>query len=219
MVPVSFPPLPVKPNKKIAKANQNPTIDASEILKAFFGISPQRVEREIEDLESMAGLLRSLERDFARVTWPTARDLAESFHRRLLLGKKVTLKSQLPPDLILFSATVSAHRIAELSCSLATGRGRLSELAGHFEILEESGELDGKAPDVLLSNELLEKIHDSVFLEILHRYDLGEYGQIFEKDRPLYEMRFDRGRCLIDGSLTSLRSRATRSSVRPASRP
>ena len=176
-------------------------MDVSEILRAFFGISPQRIEREIDDLESKVSQFRSLEREFGRVTWPAAGALAESFHRRLLLGKKVTLKSQLPPDLILFSATVSAHRIAELSCSVATDRGRLSELAGLFEILEETGAFDDGAPDVLLSNELLEKIHDSVFLEILRRYDLNGCGRIFEEDRPLYEMRFEVGRRLADGSL------------------
>lgn len=208
----------MKANRKIAEANQKNSIDDSAILRIFLDISPQRVKREIEDLESKAKQLRSLERNFGRRTWPTAGEMAESFHRRLLLGKRVTLKSQLHPDLILFSATVSAHRIAELSCSVATGKGRLSELAGVFEVLEKSGELDSKAPDVLLSNQLLEQIHDSVFLEILRRYDLNEYGRIFEDNRPLYEMRFGAGRSLIGDKLTSLRSRATRSAVPPATR-
>ncbi len=204
----------VKQIRKIRKVVPKSRIEISEILRAFFGISPQRIERDFDALESKVSQFRSLEREFEPGPCPTARDLAETIHRHFLLGKKVTIRSQLPPDLILFSATVSAHRIAELSCSVATGKGRLSELAGLFEILEKSGELDGKAPDVLLSNELLEQIHDSVFLEILRRYDLNEYGRIFEEDRSLYEMRFEAGRRLVDGGLDRSQSGAGGGSAR-----
>ena len=101
--------------------------------------------------------------------------------------------SRLPADLILFLSTQMAHEVAEMSCAAATGKGQLSEFA---QIFEGSGcEFYFEESLVKESDRLLTQIHDMVV--VLKRYQLPRYAARFEQNRPLYEIRFEVGRCLV----------------------
>lgn len=183
--------------------NQIAKSDISDVLQAFLGIPPRRIKEGLLEVESCGAGLRKLERSYFSTRGGTPESEGESYHRRLLLGKKMSLSSRLPADLVLFSATVTAHEIAELSCSAATGTGMLSNLTRQLDDWKEEGDEMTYSSVILQSEALLERVHDSVFLEILRRYELEGYGRLFEKNRPLYEVRFEVGRRLVDASLVN----------------
>ena len=170
---------------------------ASDLLSSLLGISQERINLELEGLGENEAKWRAQEREFLRGTRQRPQDEAESYHRRLLLGNKMNQFSKLPSDLILFAVTVTAHQIGELACCVSSGKGGLKELALRFESFEQAENLDYHSSEILQSDQMLEKIHDSVFLSILDRYDLKKYGLLYEENRPLYEIRFEVGRRLV----------------------
>lgn len=168
----------------------------NQILKGFFAILPSRIAADFDSLASSKKLLREEEKSFRSRRWSDPGEVVESLHRRLLLGSESSRNSSLPGDLLLFSATLAAHEIACLSCSVSTGSGVLRDLAGMIESAE-----DGKEEKIRLSETLFEQIHDSVFVEVLERYAMKKYAVIFESNRPLYEIRSEVGRRLIMGGV------------------
>lgn len=174
----------------------------SEVLRDFFAMSPSQVRKDLEKLRNFDGrkeALRELEKILTREGYRTSGEMVDSFHRRLLLAAAMNRTSKLPDDLLLFSATVTAHEIAEMSCSAATGTGVLGVLAEVFECRDY---LDGSAQknaEVTFSDQMLNRINDSVFLEVLSRYGLERYGEIFERNRALYDIRWEVGRLLVSG--------------------
>ncbi len=175
--------------------------EVSDLLRSFFAISPQRILLDLRNIESQADEHRKEEARVRRLGCDRLSDLAESYHRRLLLGHNMLQVSMLPPDLVLFAATVTAHEIAELSCANSCGRGRSLELCQILENLEGSSRLDEFSNAVFASDVMIAKIHDAVFLEILVRYGMDQVASLFEDNRPLYEIRCAVGRQLIVGEL------------------
>jgi len=172
-------------------------------MKAFLAISPLEIKSDLRSLEDRADEWRSLENSFQDSEDGNPEEIARSFHRQLLLGVNLTRVSMLPRDLVLFIVTLTAHEIAELACSAASGRGRLLELRAVIERLEESGEWDETTADVVLSDSLIERVHDSVFLEVLHRYGLSQPARLYEEKRATYDICCEVGRRLITGNPVS----------------
>ena len=172
-----------------------------QVLKAFFAIRPCRISSDLGSLSSLRSTLRAQEKFFSENGWETSGQIVESFHRRLLLSYEMSRVSKLPRDLVLFSATLTAHEIAELSCAASTGSGMLGELAGMAELREDSGQAEEVKERAVLSARLFDRIHDAVFLEVLERYGMRKYALIFEQNRPLYEIRCEVGRRLLSPDL------------------
>ena len=174
---------------------------ASQVLKDFFAILPCHISKGFRSLKTRKCDFREQEDSFRLNGWETSGQIVESFHRRLLLSSEMSRNSKLPGDLVLFSATLTAHEIAELSCAASTGSGMLKKLVGMEESLADSGQPEGAKERAVLSERLFDQIHDAVFLEVLDRYGMRKYAQIFEKNRPLYEIRCEVGRRLLSPDL------------------
>lgn len=169
---------------------------ASEALKAFFGIAPDQIRRDLVSTAHDPTPHRVDERKFRESFKGSSCDLGASFHRRLLLAARMGRVSKLPSDLILFAVTVTVHEIAELACTASSGRGQLGEIC---KLTEQHGDLDDLSEergDAQSSDQLISRIHDSVFLEVLKRYGLERYAIVYERNRALYEVRFEVGRRL-----------------------
>jgi hypothetical protein len=175
----------------------------SAVMKSFLAISPMEIRSDLGVLEDRADGWRSLENTFQNSRNDDPDEMARSFHRRLLLGVHLTRVSMLPKDLILFIVTLTAHEIAELACSAASGRGQLFQLSEELERLEELGDWDHTSADVVLSDSLIERIHDSVFLEVLHRYGLRKPARLYEEKRAIYDICCEVGRRLVTGNPVS----------------
>lgn len=179
--------------------------ETSSILTFFFGISPARIIADLSELDSEGENLRQQECESRNQSEFSAQEAGETFHRRLLLGARMVRTSKLSRDLILFAATITAHEIAELSCSEASGRGQLQGLCEILEDDDGTGSYEDISAAIFMSDSLIERIQDSIFLEVLKRYELESIAMLFENNRPLFEIRCEVGRRLLMKDLVDVR--------------
>ena len=180
--------------------------DLSIVLKSFFSISMEEIEYELGRIADDAVLLRSLEKKLRRkrVSSILPTEWATSFHRRFLLASQMMEISMLPEELILFSVSLPAYEIAEMACSISCEQGALKELGEIVFNCEESGVFSGYDRAVLRSDEILESIHDTMFSNALERYGLTRVTELYESDRPIFELQVEVGRRLVSPDLVNL---------------
>ena len=189
-----------KANRILMQVEQQNGIPASEVLSAFFELIGEGVEIEEEFAVEMMDGLRQEERHYvARGGEGNARDLAKSYHRRMLIGVGMVENSTLPKEFILFSATLPAHEIADIACGVACESGRLfeiQELLAQYEwddtlaeeersCLEEEGEM------------ILCRIFDTILTYVLQLYGHGDFVSFYEENKAVYHRRCENGRSLI----------------------
>ncbi|MDB4537965.1 hypothetical protein N9230_05075 [Akkermansiaceae bacterium] len=175
------------------QVEQQNGIPAAEVLSAFFRVIKERgSEASKVSLKELAGLRRA-ERCFGM---GNGRDcveaLVESYHRRVLIGAGMRAHSKLPKDVILFSATLPVHQIAEMACGVACESGRLLEIHETLTQLDESDE----CTCVRLEEEgekILNDIFDTVFVHVLRDYGQVDVIKLFEEDREAFELRCQNG--------------------------
>ncbi|MGC6567892.1 MAG: hypothetical protein ACON38_20040 [Akkermansiaceae bacterium] len=172
---------------------------SSSVLKALYSISDEELREDFESLNDQAIQLRIDEKKFRRLSESQVsdKDLARSYHRRLLLGCHMEEFSKLPKELILFSVTLPAFEIAEMACGVSCERGELLKLGQVVMGCEESGIFDGYDSAVAKSDAILTKIHDTMFVNVLERYGHAEIVRLFETKRPLFELKIEVGRRLV----------------------
>ena len=178
-------------------------IDTSDVLSGLFDIDEDQIRKDLASTEGRVSLLRVEERSVRSRNRVSLGIFVDSIHRRLLIASQMFKSSRLPADLVLFSSTQTAHEVAEMSCAVATGKGRLRELAWIFEESDNGPNFEDSLIEA--SVQLLEQIHDTVLVEVLRRYDLSGYAVLFEVNRPLYEIRYEVGRRLLVSDLVSRR--------------
>ena len=180
--------------------------DLSIVLKSFFSISLREVERDLGRVATDALILRSQEKKFRRKRASAVKsvDLAASYHRRFLLGSLMMEISMLPEELVLFSVSLPAYEIAEMACGISCYQGALKELGGIVLNCQESGMFEGYDSAVLRSDEILESVHDTMFLNALERYGLTKVTELYENDRPSFELQVEVGRRLVSPDLVDL---------------
>lgn len=124
-------------------------------------------------------------------------ELARSYHRRLVLGCQMVELSRLPKELILFSVTLPAFEIAEMACGISCEQGELLKLGKVVMGCEESGVFAGYESAVEKSESILSDIHDTMFVNVLERYGHSDIVHLFEKKRPLFDLKVEVGRRLV----------------------
>lgn len=181
--------------------------DLSIVLRSLFSIPLGEID---DGLGQVTGggvvLLRSLEKKFRRQKSGKIQpaDLADSYHRRFLLGFQMIEVSILPEELILFSVSLPAYEIAEMACRIACNQGELGALGEFVFNCEESGVFSGYDRAVLRSEEILESIHDTLFVSALERYGLTRVAKLYENNRPFFELQIEVGRRLVSPGLVDL---------------
>ena len=182
------------------KVEQQNGIPASEVLSAFFNLIEKEADRDGEISVQKMRELRREEREYVACGGDgSARDLAKSYHRRMLLGVGMVENSTLPKALIFFSASLPAHEIAEMACGVACESGRLLEIQellaqyewndapnnGEESCLEQEGEM------------VLSRISDTVLTHVLRSYGHDDFVSCYEGNRAVYHRRCEVGRNLI----------------------
>jgi hypothetical protein len=110
----------------------------------------------------------------------------------------------LPEELVLFAVSLPAYEIAEMACGISCDQGALRELGKIVFECEESGVLEGYDHAVCRSDEILRNIHDTMFSNALERYGLNDVIELYENDRPSFELQVEVGRRLVSPDLVDL---------------
>ena len=187
----------------------------SDTFRAFFAISQERIDADLEQAQESSDTLRQEERDHLNLhpSLISAESLAFSYHRRLLQGCVSLEQSRLPRDLLIYSLTLPAHQIAELACTVACRSGRLAELSVEMKKLSEGEGLGGdsiwsigEGPAAYQeasaeSDQILDDISETIFIQVLRRYHCHEIIELIEKKRDEYEVRYEVGRRLVHPDL------------------
>lgn len=161
--------------------------DSVSMLRLLFAISQGQIDHDVSDGE----------RDFDRMMQDTKASKLERrtnnepkvearyYHKQLVRAKVLLSRENTPEEYTLFFATMAANSIAEEAVSVALKNGRLAELGHRMDEIQmrvglEDDEcwLVGEGPDdyQVVSNEseeLYEKVHDTVFTTVLRRYRLN----------------------------------------------
>lgn len=183
---------------------------SSAVLKQFFSIPISVIEGDLRSVARDSPLLRSAERGFRRKEdrKVTAEEISASYHRRFLLGVQMGGISVLPDDLVLFAVTLPAFEIGEIGSFLSSGSGSLLEIGKFVIECEESGCFKGYQEAVTRSEEILTSIQDTLFTNALSRYGHSGVIELFENNRPLFDIRQEIGRRLISPDLVGPDERA-----------
>lgn len=194
------------------KIEQQNGIPASEVLSAFFNLIEKEADRDGEISVQKMRELRREEREYVACSGGgNARDLARSYHRRMLLGVGMVENSTLPKYLIFFSATLPAHEIAEMACGVACESGRLleiQELLAQYEWNDASN--DGEGACLEQEGEMvLSRISDTILTHVLRSYGHDDFVSCYEGNRGAYHRRCELGRNLIV-------SRGSRNAIEPS---
>lgn len=194
------------------KIEQQNGIPASEVLSAFFNLIEKEADRDGEISVQKMRELRREEREYVACSGGgSARDLARSYHRRMLLGVGMVENSTLPKYLIFFSATLPAHEIAEMACGVACESGRLleiQELLAQYEWNDASN--DGEGACLEQEGEMvLSRISDTILTHVLRSYGHDDFVSCYEGNRGAYHRRCEVGRNLIV-------SRGSRNAIEPS---
>ncbi|MBL6923552.1 MAG: hypothetical protein ISR39_15405 [Akkermansiaceae bacterium] len=194
------------------KIEQQNGVPASEVLSAFFNLIEKEADRDGEISVQKMRELRREEREYVACSGGgNARDLARSYHRRMLLGVGMVENSTLPKYLIFFSATLPAHEIAEMACGVACESGRLleiQELLAQYEWNDASN--DGEGACLEQEGEMvLSRISDTILTHVLRSYGHDDFVSCYEGNRGAYHRRCEVGRNLIV-------SRGSRNAIEPS---
>ena len=193
---------------KVIKQNGIP---ASEVLSAFFSLIEEEPDIDGEiSVQKMRELRREERKYVASGGDGSARDLAKSYHRRMLTGVGMVENSTLPKYLVFFSATLPAHEIAEMACGVACESGRLleiQELLAQYEWNDASKDAEGSC----LEQEgemVLNRISDTILTHVLRSYGHDDFVSCYEGNRAVYHRRCEIGRNLIvsEGSRNAVES-------------
>ena len=194
---------------KVIKQNGIP---ASEVLSAFFSLIEEEPDIDGEiSVQKMRELRREERKYVASGGDGSARDLAKSYHRRMLTGVGMVENSTLPKNLVFFSATLPAHEVAEMACGVACESGRLleiQELLAQYEWNDASNDVEGSC----LEQEgemVLSRISDTVLTHVLRSYGHDDFVSCYEGNRAVYHRRCEVGRNLIV-------SRGSHNSIEPS---
>ena len=194
------------------KIEQQNGVPASEVLSAFFNLIEEEPDIDGEISVQKMRELRREEREYVASGGDgSARDLAKSYHRRMLTGVGMVENSTLPKYLVFFSATLPAHEIAEMACGVACESGRLSEiqeLLAQYEWNDASNDAEGSC----LEQEgemVLNRISDTILTHVLRSYGHDDFVSCYEGNRGAYHRRCEVGRNLIV-------SRGSRNAIEPS---
>ena len=186
--------------KKQKRVEQQNIIPASEVLSAFFRFIEEEDDIDGEITVQKMRELRREEREYvARGGNGSARDLAKSYHRRMLIGVGMVDNSTLPKYLVFFSATLPAHEIAEMACGVACESGRLleiQELLAKYEGNDASNDVERSC----LEQEgemVLSRISDTLLTHVLKSYGHDDFVSCYEGNSAVYHRRCEIGRDLI----------------------
>ena len=182
---------------KVIKQNG---ISASEVLSAFFSLIEEEPDIDGEiSVQKMRELRREERKYVASGGDGSARDLAKSYHRRMLTGVGMVENSTLPKNLVFFSATLPANEVAEMACGVACESGRLleiQELLAQYEWNDASNDVEGSC----LEQEgemVLNRISDTILTHVLRSYGHDDFVSCYEGKRAAYHRRCEIGRKMI----------------------
>jgi hypothetical protein len=185
--------------------------DPAAMLRLLFAIPQTQIDHDAAEGE----------RDFDRLIQETYashlehRDnkepkvAAEYHHKQMVRAKVLYHRENLPEEYKLFYAAMAANKIAEEAVSVAHEQGRLAELGRRMDEIQKREELqddefwpigEGPADYQELSNEseeLYDKVRDTVFTTVLCRYRLNDIADLYENDRNRYDELSERGRKMI----------------------
>jgi hypothetical protein len=185
--------------------------DSAVMLKQFFAISPGEIARDVADAE------RNWDKVLADASAKLAQQrddrdaeaVAKRHHEQLVRAKVIQSQAAVPEPCRLYYAMMAAERIAEEAVTVAYGSGRLSELGRQMDEIHQREGLSedeywprGTGPEDYqkLSNEseeLYEKVYDTVVTTVLRRYLLGDVAKRYENDRERFLAQVEEGRKMI----------------------
>ncbi|MDB4354107.1 hypothetical protein N9Z02_02270, partial [Akkermansiaceae bacterium] len=183
-----------------------------DVLKAFFSIGRKKITKDLEAVTDEIALVREADRAHATRAPGSMEplDVALSYHRQLLRGSLAWRTSHFAKELLLYLQVYPAYQIAELSCFVASSSGRLGDLAsemGQFASEAGLGSDEVLKPDnwpvdyrkaARASDELLSAVSETVFSEIMERYECDEILALFEADSVDFEISYEVGRRLMN---------------------
>lgn len=199
---------------QVAATDKGMNASPSEILDAFFAISPRQIaadlrdqEPEITDRERLMERLCSSDKIPAHIR--SARQWATYHHENMLVAHLHSLYLG-QKDLRVLWVSQPIEKIADLACSTAHEEGRLAELSAALdEIARSEGFSSAKALksaraeqppafEALAREEktILLGIGDTMFVEIARRYRLNSIADLFENNRLKYAVMREVGRRL-----------------------
>lgn len=181
-------------------------------LALFLGIEDHVVQRDLAGAALAEGTLWEILRAYVEGSFAepsssrTAEQLADAWHRQMVLAYAVADCGEIPEDIALFEAARGAERIAGLAVGRAAATGRLAELDRQLEEIEQREGLDemarGEGPQdyraILLVREAEAlRVHDTVVLHVLERYGLVRFAALLERDRMRFDVMRETGRRVL----------------------
>ena len=176
------------------QVEQENGIPAAEVLSEFFRFAKTgKDELEEMSVKKMDSLRREERCYGTRDESLDSSELAHSFHRRMLIGAGMVEHSKLSKDFVIFTASLPAYQIAEMSCGVACESGRLLEIQN---LLVDGEEINESLIETLEeeSEKILDDIFGTVFCHILRAYGQDDIACLYETDVETYQARCDAGR-------------------------
>jgi hypothetical protein len=182
--------------------------DPAAVLRVLFAIPQSQIDRDVADEErDFDKMVQEIRTSFAEQQESKDPQATAHYHHKLMVRAKVYhSRTEIQEDHKLFFASLVAEDIADDAVSVAYESGRLAELARRMdEIQKREGLQDdefwpiGEGPDDYQelsdeSEELLDKVRDTVFTLLLRRYGLNGIADLYETDRVRFDELRERGR-------------------------
>jgi len=175
--------------------------EISELLNEFFKRSQESINSDFESSRRLP------DKALTQAEHEPMAMLADAIHRRLIYGAVLWNKDSIDEDLALITAALPAQQIAEMACSSATGGKKLSKILDVISAADGSGNqlrdtIDERVYEELVrvSDDILERIFETVFLNVLERYHLERIASLYEKSRSTFAVRYEVGRRLSQRS-------------------
>lgn len=186
------------------------TEDRAEMLRILFAIPQSQIDRDIaagqEDFQRLVEQTRTISVQYRDSNDPKI--AARHHHQQMVQGKVARRLDALPEEYRLFLVAMAADEIAEEAVCEAHDKGRLGELGRQMdEIRKREGVhqdhhwVTGGPADYQEacqeSEQLFDKVHDTIFTTLLARYRLDDVTEMYEKDRDRYDELREEGRKLV----------------------
>jgi hypothetical protein len=183
-----------------------------QALDLFFAISTEKRRRDIatapndfrsvgERIKSFLAIPRALR---------SAASIAAFYHDQLLQSIGLASHSHKDDDITFFFVVSAAESVAEAACMYSAGdNGRLKELHAQMAQIEKAHGREfffrNEGPEEFqalseASEELYERIHDTIVGHILDNYGFPEFARLMSDDPMMYDIRREVGRRAVHGT-------------------
>lgn len=185
-----------------------------DTLKAFFAIPKERIAHDLAHADAnFDRLIQEIQASRAIPRKQRTPEIeAEEYHRQMLRGHALRSRPGLTEAQRLFFIVYPAEMIAENAMFAPHEQDRRAVLSQQMDAIkkregltEDQDYLIGEGPEDYQalsreSEELYDKVRDTVLVEVLRRYQINDVVRLFEEDRETFDQLMEEGRSAVLGS-------------------